>query len=397
MDLKRPCGGLDFPPAVQPFYPVFFLPLEPPSLFSFPLAEPVASGFGDGSPEAALPFPRYFADCANPLLRHWNDEKISWFREAEGRYPLVLFGGPGVGKSVLASTLAARLGGNVLSIAANEFVRLFREACETRSVPWFRERLDSADVLSIDGLDVSSLCESASREMIRVVDHYLDFRRPVLVTMTESPFAIGGEYASLASRLASGLSIEVNPPGCEARMAIVRQLCVHCDLAMDDDTIHWLIGQLPEDVSGLQREFFRMSLKAGGERPTAPQPRLGRRDLARLLAGSGSQESPIPFSRLLRVVARHYRMKSSELVARGRQRNRVFARSVAAWLVRKVYSLSYARIGQLLGKRDASTIRHACDSIEAARASDPALEHTLSGLVRQLRDVPSKGGKAIFS
>lgn len=414
------------PPVIRLFYTVFFLPIEPPSLFSFSVVAPVFSGPGNGyrattrlagplvatsvgprtsatvslgpsGTESGFPLSRYFADAANPLLRHWLDDDIPFFRNVEGRFPLVLFGPPGVGKTVLACSLAHRLGGKgrVLALAMSEFVRLYGEACETRSVPWFRESLDAADVLVIDALDISSLAESAASELVRLVDHYLELRRPVLVTMAVSPFAPSGEYASLVSRLAGGLSFEVSPPGREARAAIIRQLCLHCELSVEENAIPWLVNQLPEDVPGLQREFFRILLEIRRDRSLATKSSLGRDDLARLLTESGSDSSVVTLTQLTRLVARHYRMKVGDLAGRGRQRNRVLARSVAAWLARTVYSFSYARIGLLLGKRDASTIRHACDSIEAARSRDPVLEHELLGLARQLRESRSAGGKAM--
>ncbi len=324
---------------------------------------------------------RYYADQSNPLLQLWCSESVTrrgTTAEIPGvRWPLVLYGPSGVGKTTLAELLVRRLPGRWLRTSGTEFAREFRKACATRSLAQFHEHLVAYDTLLVDDLTLPANHSALAREWTQLLDQFNQRQRPVLVTMLTAPFADHALPQPLRSRLSAGLSISVQPPGRAARSRLVEQLLERLDLNIDPPDLEWLVDTLPRSVPLICRALSRLAIDNAGC-PT----HIPRRRLENLLQHVRPEMDPRHFAILLKMVARHFRLRVSDLTGPGRQRPLVRARSVVAWLARVEFSAGFSRIGQLLGQRDASTIRHACRVIAAQRGTDPALGEALD-LLRQ--------------
>jgi chromosomal replication initiator protein len=189
----------------------------------------------------------------------------------------------------------------------------------------------------------------------------------------------------LRSRLSGGLSIPVHPPGRVAWRAIAEQLFERQQMRVESEAMDWLVGQLPKTVPALGREISRICLASRQRVPATgsrqPDP-LDREWLQDMVGSTNVRIDSRRFGLLLRLVARNFQVRAEDITGPGRQRQRVKARSVVAWLCRHCFSAPYSRIGQLLGKRDASTVRHACNSVERQRTVDSQLNKLLQELGR---------------
>lgn len=330
---------------------------------------------------------RFYVDGANPLLRNWTNDRF--MLESRSPWPLVLYGPPGVGKTLLAETLVRRISKDYRYTTGPDFRRQFIEACETRSVRPFQDHFAGGDVLLIDNLVAPASETPLVSELVRLFDSYHEYNRPILVTMATAPFWEEELPLALRSRLSGGLSIAVQPPAPVARQAIIKQLLERYGLAVASSELKWLTGQLPKTVPALSREMSRIALNSQSKtKSTSPAPHQiqDREQLIEWIGRKPFELDGKSFSVLLKLVSRRFHLRGTDITGPGRQRQLVTARGVVAWIARRCFCAPYSRIGQLLGKRDASTIRHACDCIERLRNEDSRFEKLLQELSRNIEN-----------
>ena len=309
--------------------------------------------------------------------------------ESHSPWPLVLYGLAGVGKTLLAETLVRRISKDYRYTTGADFRRQFIEACETRSVRRFQDHFAGGNVLLIDNLIAPGNEASLVSELVRLIDSYHECNRPILVTMATAPFWEEELPLALRSRLSGGLSIAVQPPEHVARQAIIEQLLDRYGLAVDSSELGWLTEQLPKTVPALGREMSRIALNSQSTVKSAsqvPNQIQGREQLAEWIGRKQLELDVRSFSVLLKLVSRRFRLRGTDITGPGRQRQLVKARGVVAWIARHCFCAPYSRIGQLLGKRDASTIRHACDCIDRLRQEDSRFEKLLQELSRTIEN-----------
>ncbi len=309
--------------------------------------------------------------------------------EPHSPWPLVLYGSAGVGKTLLAETLVRRISKNYRYTTGSDFRRQFIDACETRSIRRFQDHFTDGDVLLIDNLTAPAGETSLESEWVRLFDSYIENNRPFLVTAQTAPFCDERLSPALRSRLSVGLSIAVQSPGHVARQAITEQLLVRYGLAVESSELEWLAEQLPGTVPALSRELSRIALSAQSTLISSTRVAggpFGREQLDELIDRKQLELDVRRFGILLRLVSRRFKLKGADIIGQGRQRQRVKARGVVVWLARNCFRAPYSRIGLLLGKRDASTMRHAFDCVERQRSSDSRLEKLLQELARNIEN-----------
>ena len=319
--------------------------------------------------------------------------------------PLVLSGASGSGKTHLArglvelwnskqarttpggadsgpadSAYAARNIGEATYLTASDFARQFAAAIDRDEVREFRRHLRRQRLLVID--DAHRLGETSSRraelrrtELKQTIDAVHASGGMLLLTIQGSLANHAAFDRALVSRLASGLVIEIAPPGREARRELLRQAAAALGCRFDDLALETLAERLPAEPPRLLRAAIELRRRSG--------TRIDVQSAERLLATDQPQHSP-PLASILRVVARYHKIPLKVLTSASRRKGVVAARAVAIYLARELTPLSYADIGQMLGGRDHTTIMHSYRRIRDELPRDPALESSVAELRRLL-------------
>ena len=376
------------------------------SVFSVSLDHQWRSDFvdvTDSGTQQATGLSRFVGDEANSLLRYLTtDDFLNQMTgatdgQSTGLMPIVLYGPSGTGKTSLAMALVSKMMGvgfadestnhlieAPIFISGSDFARRFYAAIDTDSVNEFRAKFHSAPAIVLDNLNQLIGKSPAQNELVSLVQFCCDSGKPLLVTSPTLPLAIDGINSRLSSRLSSGLSLPLNPPGDDARLEIVRELAVIHDVELTDDAIEMLTQRFAVTVPKLKHLFVQIQLKfkVEGSRSTIDQASL----MALLQPGDEDQQKMIKL--IQKRVAKKFSLKMSDLKSASRKQTVVLARGIGIFLTRSLLGTSFIKIGNAFGNRDHSTVLHAYQKINSIYEEDGtnATTAAIDALKQQLTD-----------
>ena len=330
---------------------------------------------------------RFVGDRSNQLLEVFNldrsNENPKRFNWSTGStWPLVLFGPSGTGKTSLGLSFLTNLSQSNHQqrqtqssdtqpgyITASDFERRFRSAIETDSVVEFRSKLVARSGLLIDNLNELASKPAAQLEIVQLIDTMVAKNRPILFTITLSPYGETPLISQLASRLGSGLTLPVSPPGPDARLEIIRDLAHLHQLRFTDDALQVLVDRLPFTVPGINHLLLQCKLSLNESNQSIEASLIDSDQIIQwLCAGNSSIKDTEKLIR--KTVANAFDVKVSDLSSQSRKQTTVMARGVAIWLNRQLVKTSFKKIGKQFGNRDHSTIMHAWQKIDSLVNAD---------------------------
>lgn len=360
------------------------------SVFTIPLGSAARpkSGGRRASQAAAPLLDAFIGDRDNALVRVLVESFLT-----EPRYnPLVLTGPPAVGKTYLATGLAARWTETqsdrsaprpAIVLTGADFARSYADALETDSLDVFRTRLLRAGAVVIDGLEQLVEKIPAQLECARLLDLWIDCDVRVLITFRRDP-ELPELHPALWSRLHGGLLAPLAPPGDEARRKILRELLRRQQVRLQPDALaaleshSTLDATKPPTVPQLAQLVEQLAAAARN----VPQPWSS--DTIRSYLSSRGRQGDVELRDIARTVAAQFGMTVAELKGPSRRRQVVRARSLAVYLARQLTDESLERLGKFFGGRDHTTTLHAVRSTEQLLATDSLLQQTAAAITRQL-------------
>lgn len=170
-----------------------------------------------------------------------------------------------------------------------------------------------------------------------------------------------------------GLTVDIQPPDYEMRVAIIKQKCQERDGQMEEQAIDFLAQRITSNARELEGTLFRILTQAKTQQQ---KPNL---EFVRKFLGVKAKTEPKKVSpkRLISTISQHFKIKTSDLLGSSRKANLVLPRQVAMYLLREDLGLPLMKIGEVLGGRDHTTIMHGVDKISRKFSSDSDLRHEI--------------------
>jgi chromosomal replication initiator protein len=339
----------------------------PTTVQSFPLERPTIRGRRRDLGRAAGSLPFFISGDENRLVRFLAQSEQPPFDFGN---PLLLIGPSGSGKTSIALHVAAKQAmatpiddrpAMVTFYPAVDFARLYAEAIAADDLPPLRVELDEAPILVIDDLNLIHDKSAAQEELASRIEQRTSAQRATIITCSRLPSEIRGIRPILASRVLPGLTVPICTPSGPTREALLQEIALQLDLNISADLLDILNDGLDDrlPVRSLEAALKQISLWC---RMHASEPCLQAIQSAINTVGRPQE---ISLAMIANAVAKHFRIRMTDLRSSSRKQNLVRARSLAMLLSRRLTSKSMHQIGDYYGGRDHTTVLHAVRKTES--------------------------------
>jgi len=308
-------------------------------------------------------------------------------KEAVGYNPLFIHGGPGLGKTHLMQAIGQEIlkhrpGSRVVYLTCEKFTNEFIDSVRRGDLEKFRRRYRSTDVLLIDDVQFLAGKERSQEEFFHTFNTLLDGRNQVVLTCDRPACEIKSLEPRLISRFECGLTVELQAPQMETRLAILRKKSIDWKVKVDELILDFLAEKIRSNVRRLEGALMRVATYASlaGESVTVDKVEHLLRDLLREEASR-----QVSIDDIQKVVAEFYDVRLADMTSRRRPASIAFPRQVAMYLSRTMTKGSLVEIGEAFGGRDHGTVIHACKKVSERIEGEAGLRESIARIESQLR------------
>ncbi len=299
--------------------------------------------------------------------------------------PLFIYGGVGLGKTHLmqaAGNLVARDNNRakVAYVHSERFVGDMVKALRHNAINDFKRYYRSLDMLLIDDIQFFSGKNHSQEEFFHTFNALLEGQKQVVITSDRFPKEINGVQERLISRFGSGLTVSIDVPELETRVAILRKKAQSKGLELDEDIAFFIARQIRSNVRELEGALHRIIASAQFT-GRAVDTDLVKEALQDLMV---FQEKKVTINNIQKVVAEYYSIRVSELHSKRRNRQVARPRQIAMALAKDLTTMSLPDIGDAFGGRDHTTVLHACRKVAELAKADANIKQDYDNLTKLL-------------
>ena len=331
-----------------------------------------------------LCFETFVTGKANDLARAAAQQVAE--RTGTAYNPLFVYGGVGLGKTHLLHAI-----GNLVQqripesriryIHAEQYVSDVVRAYQHKAFDDFKRYYHSLDLLLIDDIQFFGGKSRTQEEFFYAFNALIESRKQVVITCDTYPREIAGIENRLISRFGWGLTVAVEPPELEMRVAILLKKAAAENITLDDAVAFFIASHSQSNIRELEGALKRILAfsRFSGRAITVDLCRDALKDLLAL------QSRQISIDNIQKTVADYYKIKVSEMYSKKRTRNFARPRQVAMALAKELTHLSLPDIGEAFGGRDHTTVLHACRKVAALKQTNQEITRDFDSLIKVLR------------
>ncbi len=299
--------------------------------------------------------------------------------------PLFIYGGTGLGKTHLLHAvgngiLANKENAKVIYMHSERFVQDMVKALQNNAIEEFKRYYRSVDALLIDDIQFFANKERSQEEFFHTFNALLEGNQQIILTSDRYPKEIDGVEDRLKSRFGWGLTIAIEPPELETRVAILMKKAQESNIRLPDEVAFFIAKRLRSNVRELEGALNRVIANANftGRPITIDFVKEALRDLLAL------QDKLVTIDNIQKTVAEYYKVRVSDLLSKRRSRSVARPRQLAMALAKELTNHSLPEIGDAFGGRDHTTVLHACRRIAALREESHEIKEDYQNLIRTL-------------
>jgi chromosomal replication initiator protein len=301
--------------------------------------------------------------------------------------PLFIYGGVGLGKTHLLQAIGNHLkqqkpDAKIRYLHAERYVSDVVKAYENKAFDAFKKQYHSLDLLLIDDIQFFGKKTRTQEEFFYAFNTLIEEKKQIVITCDTYPKEITDVDERLRTRFSWGLTVAVEPPELEMRVAILLKKAEESKINLHEDVAFFVAKQIRSSVRELEGALNRIVAMANFT-GHAIDVHLAKDALRDLIAVRGRQ---ITIENIQKTVADYYKIKVTEMHSKKRSRNFSRPRQIAMSLARELTNHSFPEIGEAFGNRHHTTVMHACEEIEQLRLNDQNIARDIAFLTQVIRD-----------
>lgn len=335
--------------------------------------------------------PRYTFDTfvvgANNNLAHAASLAVAE-SPAEIYNPLFIYGGVGLGKTHLMHSIAHYIleqnpNSKVMYVTSEKFTNeLIESIRNVNTTPTeFREKYRNIDVLLIDDIQFIIGKESTQEEFFHTFNTLHESKKQIIISSDKPPKDILTLEERLRSRFEWGLTVDIQQPDYETRMAILKKKEELDGLQIDNEVMKYIATNVKSNIRELEGALTKIVALS----------RLKKQEVNVTLAEEALKDLISPDNKkqltpelIVDVIAEHFNITTNEIYSVNKSRNIAYPRQIAMYLCRKLTDFSLSDIGKVMGNRDHTTILHGIDKVEKNIKKDPSMQNTIDVLTKKI-------------
>jgi len=299
--------------------------------------------------------------------------------------PLVIYGGTGLGKTHLLQAIGNEALNNgrakkVVYVSSDTFTLDFIAAIQNNKTTEFSRSYRSIDMLLLDDIQFFQNKEQTQEQFFHIFNDLYQRHKQIVLTTDKPPMELRGLQERLLSRFQSSLTVDIQPPDLETRIAILQKKANDDGLDIPYEVIEYLSANIRSNIRELEGALIRL-LAYSSLLQVDIDINLTQRVMREILGTRHS--SVLSIENVQSTVGNVYKINLDSMVGKGRTKEVAEARMIAMYLTREFTDLSLKTIGLYFGGRDHSTVVHACRWVEERLQSD-------SVFARQINDLKAK-------
>jgi len=300
--------------------------------------------------------------------------------------PMFLYGGVGLGKTHLIHAIGNHLlkekpNARIRYIHAEQYVSDVVRAYQQKAFDRFKRYYHSLDLLLIDDIQFFSGKSRTQEEFFYAFEALLSNKSQVIITSDTYPKEMAGIDDRLISRFDSGLTVAIEPPELEMRVAILMKKAAEEGIPMSEDVAFFVAKHLRSNVRELEGALRKILafVRFHGREVTIEVARTALKDLLSI------QNRQISVENIQKAVADFYSIKVADMYSKKRPANIARPRQIAMFMAKELTQKSLPEIGELFGGRDHTTVLHAVRKVAEERSHDSQLNHEIHVIEQTLK------------
>lgn len=299
--------------------------------------------------------------------------------------PLFIYGGVGLGKTHLMHAVGAAIieqkpGANIAYLHSERFVADMVRALQHNAINEFKRHYRSLDALLIDDIQFFAKKERSQEEFFHTFNALLEGQHQIVLTCDRYPKEVNGLEERLKSRFGWGLTVAIEPPELETRVAIIRKKALLVQKEIPDEVSFFIAKRFRSNVRELEGALNRVIANSNltGKAITLEFTQSSLRDLLII------QDKQVTMENIQKTTAEYYKIRVADLLSKRRNRSIARPRQVAMAISKELTNHSLPEIGDAFGGRDHTTVLHACRKIKELRKTEHRIEEDYVNLTNIL-------------
>ncbi|WP_216697557.1 chromosomal replication initiator protein DnaA [Anaerostipes faecalis] len=305
---------------------------------------------------------------------------------AEAYNPLFLYGGAGLGKTHLMHSIAHYIIEhnkqlNVLYVTSEDFTNEVINSIQHKKQEELRNKYRNIDVLLVDDIQFIIGKESTQQEFFHTFNALYNANKQIILSSDKPPKELDVLEERLRSRFSWGLQVDIQPPNYETKVAILRKRAELDHLHIDDEIFDYVATHIKSNIRDLEGALNKIKVysRLNKQPINLELSKIALQDLI-----DSKNKKKITPELILQTVAEHFNIQTDDIISKKRSHDIAYPRQICMYLCKKQTDASLVKIGEIIGKRDHSTVIHGVEKIEKDLKNDPQLESVINVILKKM-------------